>query len=182
MKIIARCVALALLLGVTAWAQTPVSAGFSPLFDGKSLNNWVVDDKRYVGNFSVRDGRLHIEGQGGWLRSNREYGDFTLRLGFRYLTEDPGSGRIGVSGVFLRTPAKSTYESGWPDNSLEVQLANRQGGRPAIPGDARWGGPCCVTAIRAARHHSTPASPCNPTVAPASGRPWRFRRSAMPFM
>ena len=133
MKIIARCVPLALLLGVAAWAQTPVRIGFAPLFDGRSLSNWVVDDRQYAGNFSVRDGHLRIEGEGGWLRSNSQYGDFTLRLGFRYLTEDPGGGRIGVSGVFLRTPATSTYGSGWPDNSLEVQLANRQGGRPAIP-------------------------------------------------
>ena len=98
MKIIARCVALGLLLGVTGRAQTPVTTtGFAPLFDGKSLSNWVVDDKRYAGNFSVRDGSLRIEGEGGWLRSNRQYGDFTLRLGFRYLTEDPGGGRIGRS-------------------------------------------------------------------------------------
>ena len=80
-----------------------------------------------------------------------QYGDFTLRLGFRYLTEDPGGGRIGVSGVFLRTPATATYQSGWPDNSLEVQLANRQGGRPAIPGDARWGG--------AVLRHGNPGGP-----------------------
>jgi hypothetical protein len=37
MKTIARCVALGLLLGVAARAQTPVSAGFAPLFDGRSL-------------------------------------------------------------------------------------------------------------------------------------------------
>lgn len=151
MRIIARCVALALLYGMAGSAQTRANSGFAPLFDGSSLTNWVVDDKRYAGNFSVRDGRLRIEGEGGWLRSNSQYGDFTLRLGFRYLTEDPGGGRIGVSGVFLRTPATSTYGSGWPDNSLEVQLANRQGGRPAIPGDARWGG--------AVLRHGNPGGP-----------------------
>ena len=151
MKTIARCVGVALLLSVTAWAQTPVKDGFTPLFDGKTLNNWVVDDGRYARNFSVRDGQLHVEGEGGWLRSTRQYADFTLRLQFRYLTEDPGSGRVGVSGVFLRTPATSTYQSGWPENSLEVQLANRQGGRPAIPGDARWGG--------AVLRHGNPGGP-----------------------
>jgi hypothetical protein len=139
------------MLGVNASAQAPVTNGFAPLFDGKSLNNWVVDDNAYARNFSVRDGLLRIEGEGGWLRSSRQYGDFTLRLAFRYLTADPGSGRIGVSGVFLRTPATSTYQSGWPDNSLEVQLANRQGGRPAIPGDARWGG--------AVLRHGNPGGP-----------------------
>jgi hypothetical protein len=147
----ARCICCALLLGVLVSAQVPAVSGFAPLFDGKSLNNWVVDDSKYARNFSVRDGMLRIEGEGGWLRSNKQYGDFTLRLAFRYLTEDPGSGRVGVSGVFLRTPATSTYQSGWPDNSLEVQLANRQGGRPAIPGDARWGG--------AVLRHGNPGGP-----------------------
>jgi hypothetical protein len=151
MKVIARCVAVTFLCGVTTPAQTPSNTGFTSLFDGRSLNNWVVDNAQYSKNFSVRDGLLRVEGEGGWLRSARQYGDFTLRLGFRYLTEDPGGGRIGVSGVFLRTPAATTYGSGWPDNSLEVQLANRQGGRPAIPGDARWGG--------AVLRHGNPGGP-----------------------
>ena len=140
MTTFARASGVAMLLGMTVWAQVPASNGFVRLFDGKTLNNWVVDGSQYSRNFSVRDGMLRVEGEGGWIRSNRQYGDFTLRLGFRYLTDDPGTGRVGVSGIFLRTPGSSTYQSGWPDNSLEVQLANRQGGRPAIPGDARWGG------------------------------------------
>lgn len=131
-------------------AQTPAT-GFTSLFDGRSLANWQVADSRYSGNFAVRDGALRIAGEGGWLKSNRQYGDFTLRLEFRYLTEDPGSGRVAISGVFLRTPATSTYGTGWPDDSLEVQLANRQGGRPAIPGDARWGG--------AVLRHGNPGGP-----------------------
>src|SRR5262245_29162866 len=152
MKIIGRCVVLALLLAVgTGATQTPVTNGFAPLFDGKSLNNWVVDSGQYAKNFSVQGGMLRVQGEGGWIRSSRQYGDFTLRLGFRYLTDDPGTGRVAVSGVFLRTPGTSTYESGWPDNSLEVQLANRQGGRPAIPGDARWGG--------AVLRHGNPGGP-----------------------
>jgi hypothetical protein len=151
MKVIARCFALVLLAPVSTWAQIPVKEGFTSLFDGKSLSTWAIDGSQYSKNFSVRNGLLRIEGEGGWLRSARQYGDFTLRLGFRYLTEDPGTGRIGVSGVFLRTPATSTYQSGWPDNSLEVQLANRQGGRPAIPGDARWGG--------AVLRHGNPGGP-----------------------
>ncbi len=127
-------------------AQTSGSQGFVELFNGRTLNGWTVDDGQYADHFSVREGLLHIEGEGGWLRSVNQYDDFTLRMEFRYLTEDPGGGRVGVSGVFLRTPAEATttaespFGASWPDNSLEVQLANRQGGRPAIPGDARWGG------------------------------------------
>lgn len=139
MKTLTLALSLAMLC-VSASAQAPANSGFISLFDGKSLTNWVVDSAQYSKNFSVKDGLLHIEGEGGWLKSTKQYGDFTLRLGFRYLTEDPGAGRVAVSGVFVRTPATATYGAGWPDNSLEVQLANRQGARPAIPGDARWGG------------------------------------------
>src|SRR5437763_730357 len=64
--------------------------GLVPLFDGKTLNNWTVDDPEYSNNFSVRNGLLHVEGVGGWLRSARQYSDYTLRVEFRYLTEDPG--------------------------------------------------------------------------------------------
>jgi len=144
-------VLLPLLVSVNACAQDAANEAFTPLFDGSTLNDWVVDDDQYAGNFSVQDGLLRVEGEGGWLRSVQQYSDFTLRMEFRYLTEDPGRGRIGVSGVFLRTPAESTYASGWPNNSLEVQLANRQGSRPAIPGDARWGG--------AVLRHGNPGGP-----------------------
>jgi hypothetical protein len=160
-----------LLLGLTMRTQTPAAGGFTPLFDGKTLNNWVVDGSQYSKNFSVRDGLLRIEGEGGWLRSSRQYGDFTLRLGFRYLTDDPARGRVGVSGVFLRTPATSTYQSGWPDNSLEVQLANRQGGRPAMPGDARWGGAVLRHGNLGGPPPSIPARRCYPTARLATGRP-----------
>ena len=142
---------LPMLISITACAQTASDEGFEALFDGHTLANWTVDDAQYVEHFSLRDGVLRVEGDGGWLRSEKQYSDFTVRLQFRYLTEDPGRGRIGVSGVFLRTPAESTYGAGWPDDSLEVQLANRQGSRPAIPGDARWGG--------AVLRHGNPGGP-----------------------
>ena len=151
MKNAILCAVPLLLTGINACAQVPDNEAFTRLFDGVTLTNWVVDDEQYSGNFSVRDGLLRVQGEGGWLRSEEQYSDFTLRMEFRYLTEDPGRGRVGVSGVFLRTPAESTWGSGWPDNSLEVQLANRQGFRPAIPGDARWGG--------AVLRHGNPGGP-----------------------
>lgn len=113
--------------------------GFVPLFDGQTLNGWQVDVP-YAKNFAVQNGLLKVQGQGGWLRSSRQYSDFVLRVELRYLGEDPGNGRVGLSGIFLRTPGAATYEAGWPDNSAEVQLSNRTGFRPALAGDARWGG------------------------------------------
>ena len=170
MKLISRCGALALLLGVTASAQTPVNAGFAPLFDGKSLNNWVVDDKEYVGNFSVRDGHLRIEGQGGWLRSNREYRRLHSASRFPLSHRRPGRRSDRRQRRVSSHAGQSTYESGWPDNSLEVQLANRQGGRPAIPGDARWGG--------AVLRHGNPGGPTSFDTRLRPAILWSHRRVA----
>jgi Domain of Unknown Function (DUF1080) len=110
------------------------------LFDGKRLNNWTVDNAEYVKNFSIQNGLLHVEGVGGWLRSNRQYYDFTLSVEMRYLTEDSG-GRDGVSGIFLRSPESSGdgYWAGWPA-AVEVQLSNRSGFRTGAARDPRWAG------------------------------------------
>lgn len=124
-----------------ACVSSPVLAeeAFEPLFDGASLEGWQVAPA-HAGNFTVADGVLKVSGQGGWLRSDRQYTDYVLRLEMRYLGEDPGNGRVGMSGVFLRTLGEAVYGLGWPDASAEVQLGNRSGFRPALPGDARWAG------------------------------------------
>jgi hypothetical protein len=116
--------------------EHPLAAGpaqYVSLFDGKELNGWTVDKAQHAGNFSVRDGVLHIEGEGGWLRSRRQYSDFVLRFEFRILADN------AVSGVFLRTPASGTFENGWPADSVEVRLRNLAN-PPGVVGDPRWPG------------------------------------------
>src|SRR5690554_4223396 len=55
---------------------------FTPLFDGKTLEGWVVENDD-PSSFVVRDGVLRVEGRAGWLRSAREFRDFALRTEFR---------------------------------------------------------------------------------------------------
>jgi len=135
-KLVSSFIALFLICASASAQQTE----FTQLFDGRTLANWTVDNPKYADNFSVRNGMLRIEGEGGWLRSARQYEDYTLRFEFRYLADDPG-GRTGISGVFLNVPpATETYGNGWP-KGVEVQLSNRgRGNRTAAPGDPRWGG------------------------------------------
>ncbi|UCH36233.1 MAG: DUF1080 domain-containing protein [Armatimonadota bacterium] len=83
-------------------------SGFVPLFDGKTLDGWVV-----TGNpegFTVLDGCIHSDGgKGGRLiRTDRPYGNFILRLEFM-LSER------GNSGIFLRGSDS--------DRGFEVQLS-----------------------------------------------------------
>jgi hypothetical protein len=87
-------------------------AGFTPLFDGRSLGGWT----RFGGNdatWSVADGLLVCSGVGGgWLGTDRDHASFVLRLEFR-MTEGSNS------GVYLRAPADRSHIS---RTGLEIQL------------------------------------------------------------
>jgi hypothetical protein len=98
---------LALLLASTA--SRPEDP--APLFDGRSLKGWTgVGGSE--GNWLARDGLLITRGEGGgWLSTDREYGDFELSLEYKLLAG-------GNSGVFIRSP-----RSGDPAYSgMEVQI------------------------------------------------------------
>lgn len=83
------------------------------LFDGKTLDGWVVESN---GQFSVENGLLRVNRGTGWLRSVDTYGDFTLILEFRFLEPKANS------GIFVRTLAASRKDAnGWPENGYQVQ-------------------------------------------------------------
>lgn len=112
-----RVLLLSLCFGLTSAEPlaSQASASFRPLFDGGSLDGWVVENSD-AGNFSARDGVLRVEGPGGWLRSADQYGDFVLRVEFRLLTDDSDS------GVFVRAGSVSGFGRGWPASSYQVQV------------------------------------------------------------
>ncbi len=74
----------------------PSEEGFKPLFNGKDLDGWTVmgDPK----GFKVSNGilRSDLPYTGDWLRTNKLYSDFVLRLDWRVSPE-------GNSGVFVRS-------------------------------------------------------------------------------
>ncbi len=117
---------LALFLSAsTAGAQS------TALFDGQTLDGWVVEHTA-DDNVSVRDGVLRVEGPGGWLRSERRYGDFSLRVEFRFMTDDADS------GIFLRVDGEGTFARGWPAGSYQVQTRDvsvNQTTSPRLIGD-----------------------------------------------
>jgi hypothetical protein len=93
-----------------------VEPGFVPLFNGTDLTGWrEVQGK--PGSFRVESGVLvgrrdRQAATAYWLSSNRQYGDFELRL--EYLLR-PG----GNSGVFIRVPGYSGRTS---REGMEIQL------------------------------------------------------------
>src|SRR5688572_27020615 len=92
-------------LRVESLAQS--ANGFVPLFDG-SLRGWTIQNTE-AGNFSIRDNVLRVEGPSGWLRSERRFRDFGLRVEFRSLTPDADS------GVFVRAAGDTAFMRGWPN-------------------------------------------------------------------
>jgi hypothetical protein len=93
-------------------AADKAEEGFVSLFDGKTLDGWhLMNGAKFV----VEDGVIkHNEGR-GWLRSDKEYADFIVRLEFRFM-EPKQDG-----GVFLRSVKEG---KDWPDQKYEVQVEN----------------------------------------------------------
>jgi hypothetical protein len=120
-------------LGVVSVAQS--QGTFVPLFDG-TLKGWVVENTT-ANNFTVSGGVLRVEGASGWLRTERQFTDFTARVRFRFLTADADS------GVFFRTTGASQFMRGWPNNGYQVQVRNpaTQSRLPAVGGLFRHGMP-----------------------------------------
>ena len=107
------CLLALLLAAAPASAQNETS--FRPLFENGSLQGWSFENTERE-NFSLDDGVLTVRGEGGWLRSPEQYGDFVLRLDFRFLEPDSDS------GVFLRAGTGTPFILGWPGDAYQVQI------------------------------------------------------------
>jgi hypothetical protein len=72
------------------------ASGFTPLFDGKSLDGWAGP----VDQYEVADGAIRCKpGKGGAIYYDKEYSDFVARVQFRL---PPG----GNNGLAIRYPGK----------------------------------------------------------------------------
>lgn len=111
--IAASCLFLAPSVSLAAdKAADKAEEGFVSLFDGKALDGWhLMNGAKFV----VEDGVIkHNEGH-GWLRSDKEYSDFIVRLEFRFMKPDQDG------GVFLRAVKEG---KDWPDRKYEIQVQN----------------------------------------------------------
>jgi len=99
--------------------------GFTSLFNGKNLDGWKATGK--AEQWAVEDGAIVCKGGGGgYLMSDKEYGDFEFRCEYKW------GKAAGNSGVALRTPEKGdpAYvgmeiqlidDEGWPGKLAEYQ-------------------------------------------------------------
>lgn len=104
-------IALMLILISTPFGHAEEN-GFVSLFDGKTLQGWHLMNKA---KFVAEDGVIKLNSGRGWLRSDKEYSDFILRVELRFMKPKQDG------GVFLRA---SKDGKGWPKSRYEVQSEN----------------------------------------------------------
>src|SRR5262249_50355847 len=74
--------------------------GFEPLFNGRDLSGWQVNEGGDMAKWGAENGVLYVNGAGGgWLMTEKEYGDFIVELEYKVP-------KNGNSGVALRSPMK----------------------------------------------------------------------------
>lgn len=101
------------------------AAGYTPLFNGKDLTGWTTfldprakdaDPKKV---WTIENGEIHCLGKpNGYLLTDKEYGDYELRVQWRF----PGA--PGNSGVFVHVSGPDKI---WP-KGVECQLMSGRAG------------------------------------------------------
>jgi hypothetical protein len=95
-----------------AFSSAAAEPGFVDLFDGRTLNGWVLIEGKGPG-YVVKDGRIVCPADGGGnLYTEKAYSDFILRFEFRL---SPG----GNNGIGIRAPLAKGNAS---YNGLEIQV------------------------------------------------------------
>lgn len=114
----AACSLFCLNLFASAFAA---DEGFTPLFDGKTLNGWSArsDKQARAEEWTAVDGVLKATAGNSWLATDKEYGDYILKLEWRV----PENGN---SGVFIRVPELKPGEHPWV-KGIEIQVLDDKG-------------------------------------------------------
>lgn len=106
-------------------SQQEKDEGFVSLFNGQDTAGWLPSPAK---GWGVKDGILYCTGEkggAGWLRSEKEYEDFILRIEWRL--DAPG----GNSGIFIRATEKGNPAF----TGMEVQILGDHG-KPRGKGSA----------------------------------------------
>lgn len=116
------------LLALVVPSNAADNDGFTPLFNGRDLTGWKPHLRAKDGKvpdpkdtWSIVDGYIRCVGKpNGYIATEKEYGDYMLRVKWRF----PADSKGGNSGVLLHVQEKDEV---WP-TSVEAQMfAGRAG-------------------------------------------------------
>lgn len=119
------------LFGLGTWVavQAADAAGWTSLFNGKDLTGWVPVHEV---TFEAKDGNLRLVKGMGWLRTEKEYGDFILEFEWRAIDEKYDSGIFFHAGL----EGKPWPKDGWQVNLRYDALGGLvKGFRPVVPAE-----------------------------------------------
>lgn len=114
-RVLATVLAALLVLVAVPAGAGDAPEGFTPLFDGKSLDGWKLVNTE--GNFLVEGGKLVMNKGNGWLATEKTFEDFELRIRYRFVT--PGAD----SGVFIRSGLEG---KNWTSRGYQIQNMDNQ--------------------------------------------------------
>jgi len=101
-----------IMIALVAFASVAGAADWVSLFDGKTLAGWHVAAKpedREKGFWKVQDGAITCDSRGRkdhdyvWLMSDKEYGDFELKLKVRGFRDSTGNSGVQVRSRYDET-------------------------------------------------------------------------------
>ena len=121
-SLLVQALVLSCLICYPSRAAEPDGDKWDVLFNGKDLSGWVgVHDVQ----FEVVEGNLRLVRGMGWLRTEKQYGDFVLEFEWRALEEKYDS------GIFLRAglEGKPWPKDGWQGRALPIRRPGRVGER-----------------------------------------------------
>ncbi len=112
MRTLFKCCVVVVACATASMAESPKPPeGFVALFDGTTLKGWKSTGKG--DQWLVEDGVIVCKGGGGgWLLTEKEFGDFELQCEYRWSKEGTNS------GVALRTPLEGNPAYA----GMEIQL------------------------------------------------------------
>ena len=117
------CFAFALLCLVTATVLAAEAGKETVLFDGKSLDHWVITEC----DVAVEDGLLVLKAGEGLVRSKEQYGDFMLDIDWRARKAEAYD-----SGIYFRAELP-TGKAHWPKKYQINLKQNDEGNVGPLP-------------------------------------------------
>jgi hypothetical protein len=117
-------------LAYTVTAQEPITPKETiKLFNGKNmegLSTWLkgVGRANPKGVFRVKDGNLHVSGDGfGYVTTRKEYRDYHLTVEYKWGKKTDGGKFVRNSGILLHATGPDGGANGAWMSSIECQLA-----------------------------------------------------------
>lgn len=109
---------------LSAQTSVPCCGHTSRLFDGKTLDGWVVENGAKV---EIQDGNLLLKDGDGWLRSHHVYADFQLHVEWKALKAETYD-----AGIYLRAqPGGAPF----PKKAYQANLLQgKEGNIGSLPG------------------------------------------------